>query len=327
MKTGFKQLLAAAVLGGSILGLAACNEEKPSTTPDPSPDKKEEITIGMSFPHADHGWMGAVIKYAKDEGKNQGVKVEMTTAPDPSTQANNVDDLITKQPDAIVMLPHETDALTPAAKTIQDAGIPLVVFDREVNDGAYTSLIKGDNVGIGENAATFIGEKLNGEGKVVIISAVPSSVNTQRLEGFTSVVEEKYPNLEILAEQNGEFTREKGYEVMQNFLTAHQEIDAVYTLDDEMALGALQAIEEAERQDIKIMTGAGGNKEFYGKIKDSESIELATFTYSPLMIKEAVKKAVSLAKGEEVGEKDTTLPAEKVSKENIDAYYNEDAAY
>jgi len=286
-----------------------------------------QIVVGMSFPQADHGWMGAVIENARKQGEELGVKVEMTTADNPNKQTNDIEDLITKKVNVMVMLPMETDALTPAADRVKQANIPLVVFDREVANDSYTALVKGDNVGIGTNAAEFLGEQLQGKGNIVIISGPPSSVTTQRIEGFMKVMQEKYPEIKILADQNGEFRKEKGYEVMQNFLQAHSQIDAVYTIDDEMALGAIQAIREAKRTDIKFVTGAGGAKDFYKEIKEATDLTLATFTYSPLMVKEAVKVAVDIANGKQPAQKDTTLPAEKVSKENVDQYYQADAIY
>ncbi|WP_241254644.1 substrate-binding domain-containing protein [Brevibacillus sp. SYP-B805] len=315
------------VLAASLVGCGGQEASQQNAPSQGASGQNAQKVIGMSFPHADHGWMGAVIDYAKQQGEELGVKVEMTTADNPNKQTNDVEDLVTKKVDALVMLPMETDALTPAADKVKAANIPLVVFDREVANGNYTALVKGDNVGIGKNAAEFLGEQLKGKGNVVIISGPPSSVTTQRVQGFTEVINTKYPDIKILADQNGEFRKEKGYEVMQNFLQAHSQIDAVYTIDDEMALGALQAIREAKRTDIKYVTGAGGAKDFYKEIKDATDITLATFTYSPLMVKEAVKVAVDIVNGKQPAQKDTVLPAEKVTKENVDQYYKADAEY
>lgn len=322
-----------ALVGMLAVALSGCGggqQAAPAADATPGAGGGEQTTqkvIGLSFPFADHGWMGAVIDYAKKQGEESGVKVEMTTADNPNKQMNDIEDLVTKKVDAIVMLPMETDALTPAVAKIKEANIPLVVFDREVATADYTALIKGDNEGIGKNAAEYLGEQLQGKGNIVIISSDPSSVNTQRVGSFKDVMKEKYPNIKILADQNGKFQKQKGYEVMQNLLQANPHIDAVYTIDDEMALGALQAIREAKRTDIKYLTGAGGAKDFYKEIKDATDITLATFTYSPLMVKEAVKTAVDIVNGKQPAQKDTTLPAEKVTKENIDQFYIEDATY
>lgn len=322
-----KVLSSVVITGMLTCFLAACGNSNTDKASSTKKDGTDKITIGMSFPAADHGWMGAVIQNAKDEAKKLGVDMVVSQADNPNKQTNDVEDLITKKVDAIVLLPIETDSMTPVAKEVKDANIPLFVFDRELNNKDYTGLVKGDNSGIGKNAADFIGEELNGKGKVAIISSDPSSVNSLRVGGFEDEIKSKYPNLKVVANQSGSFQKEKAYQVMQNVLQANSKIDAVYTIDDEMAIGVLQAIKEAKRNDIKIVTGAGGFKDFYQAIKDSSDLELATFTYSPLMIKTAVDQAVDKAKGKAPEKQDTVLPAEKVTKDNVDKYLNPNANY
>lgn len=313
---GLRKLTVGFLALAMVVGLAGCSS---------SPASKSDITIGLSFPAADHGWLGAVIQNAQDEAKRLGVNFTVTTADSPNKQTNDIEDLITKKVSAIVMLPMETDALTPAATKVKDAKIPLVVFDREVANDSYTKLVKGDNLGIGKNAGKFIVDKLGGKGDVVIISGNPSSVTTLRTQGFMEAI--KGSQIKVLADQPGDFQKEKSYQVMQNILQANSHIDAVYTHDDEMALGVMQAIKEAKRTDIKIVTGAGGAKDFYKAIQENNELTLATFTYSPLMVKKAVEEAVNIAKGTKVTEKDTTLPAEQVDKSNVSKFYKADANY
>lgn len=319
LATGLLALVTALAVAGC--GTSAQNQSETTS----SDTGKDEITLGLSFPSADHGWLGAVIQFAQDEAKAQGVNFQVTTGDSPSKQTSDIEDLITKKVDAVVMQPMETDALTPAAEEVADAGIPLIIFDREVNTDKYTKLIKGDNYGIGQNAGKFIVDKLGGKGDVVIISGNPSSVTTLRTQGFMDAI--KGTEINVLADQPGDFQKEKSCTVMQNLLQAHSHIDAVYTEDDEMALGVLQAIREANRTDIKIVTGAGGAKDFYKEIKDSTDMTLATFTYAPDMVKNAVDEAIKIAKGEKVTEKDTTLPAEQVDSSNVDQYYDPNSLY
>ncbi|MBO8163940.1 MAG: substrate-binding domain-containing protein [Brevibacillus sp.] len=282
--------------------------------------------IGMSFPAADHGWLGAIIKNAEDEAKAQGIQYVITTAADPNKQTNDIEDLISQKVDAIVMLPIESAALTPVAKKVKEAGIPLVIVDREIESDDFTALVKGDNIGIGLGAGRYLAEQLGGSGKIVEIIGVPSSVTTMRSEGFREAIKE-YPGMEIIVSQSGDFQKEKSLHVMQNILQSQQHIDAVYTHDDEMALGVLQAIREAKRTDIKVVTGAGGHKEVYKLIKEGDPLMKATFIYSPLMVKDAVKVAVDIVNGSAPSEKVKVLEATQVTKDNIDTYYDENANY
>lgn len=287
----------------------------------------QDVTIGMSFPSATHGWMGAVIKNAQDQAKASGVRHVMTTAADPNKQTNDVEDLIAKKVNAVVMLPIETDAMTRAAAKLKAANIPLVIVDREVKTADYAALIKGDNVGIGANAAAYIGRALGGSGNVVEIIGVPASVTTQRSQGFREAIAKDFPNLKVIASQAGDFQREKSLNVMQNLLQQHPKIDAVYTHDDEMALGVRQAIREAKRTDIKVVTGAGGNKAVYKLIADKDPLMKATFVYSPLMVKDAVKVAVDVARGKAPASKDITIPATGITVENVATFYDARANY
>lgn len=287
----------------------------------------QDVTIGMSFPSATHGWMGAIIKNAQDQAKTSGVKHVMTTAADPNKQTNDIEDLIAKKVSAVVMLPIESSAMTRAALKLKEAKIPLIVVDREVNTEEFAALIKGDNIGIGVNAANFLGKALGGTGNIVEIIGVPASVTTQRSQGFRETVAKSYPGLKVIASQAGDFQREKSLSVMTNLLQQHPKIDAVFTHDDEMALGVLQAIKEAKRTDIKIVTGAGGNKDVYKLIAAKDPLMKATFVYSPLMVKDAVKVAIDVAKGKPPANKTIMIPAIGVTAENVAKMYDANANY
>lgn len=307
------------------LVLAACGNDSGSA----GGESADTLKIGISLPSATHGWMGALIDNAEDQAKelqeSEGIEYVMTNAPDPNKQANDVDDLIAQDVDVIVMLPIESAALSPVGQKVKDAGIPLVIVDRELENDAATVVVKGDNEGIGINAGKYFIEKLNGEGKLVEISGPPSSVTEQRGAGFKEAVNGE-DGLEIIASQSGDFSTEKSLEVMENILQANPEIDAVFTQDDGMALGVLQAIEEAGRTDIQFVTGAGGAKEVFENIKNDGLME-ATFLYSPTMVRDAVKVAGELAQGNEPEETMIIKEATQVTEENVDEYYNPDSKF
>ncbi len=286
----------------------------------------QDVTIGMSFPSATHGWMGAIIKNAQDQAKSSNIKHVMTTAADPNKQTNDIEDLIAKKVSAVVMLPIESSAMTQAAAKLKAANIPLIVVDREVNTPDFAALIKGDNVGIGTNAANYIAKALSGKGNVIEIIGVPASVTTQRSQGYRDAAK-AFPDMKLIASQAGDFQREKSLSVMTNLLQQHPKIDAVYTHDDEMALGVLQAIKEAKRTDIKIVTGAGGNKAVYKLIADKDAMMKATFVYSPLMVKDAVKVAVDVARGKAPAAKTITIPATGITVDNVAKFYDANANY
>jgi ribose transport system substrate-binding protein len=280
--------------------------------------------IGVSVPSADHGWTGAVIDYAEEGLSMNPVDGRVLTAADVNKQSNDVEDLVAQGVDAIVILPLEGSPLTPACEAALEAGVPVINFDREVDNEAFSALVKGDNSGIGINAAKWLIDKLDGKGKVFMLSGPPVSVTTQRDNGFLETI--KGTGIEVVGLQDGGYQREKGYTVMQNALVANPEIDAIFAIDDEMALGALQAIKEAGRTDIKYITGAGGEKHFFRAIMEEKDIEMATFLYMPSMIQDAIDVAIKIVNGEKV-DKVTVIPAARVDRQNVDDYYVENSPY
>ena len=283
--------------------------------------------MGISLPTPDHGWTGAVVSNAQDAAREMGITARILTANDVNKQANDIDDLIAMNVDVIVMLPVDGSPLTLSAKKVMDAGIPLIIFDREIDTKDYTLTIKGDNYGIGVNAAKYLIEQLGAKGgNVFMLSGIPCSVTTLRDTGFKDTIKNA-PKIKILGLQDGGFQRAKGYQVIQNALTSFPKIDAIYAIDDEMALGGMQAIKEAGRKDVKFLTAAGGAKEFYKSISSEKSITLATFLYSPLMIKDAVKAGFDIMGGKSPASNMVVIPALAVTKNNVDKYYNEFSNY
>ncbi|WP_138420561.1 substrate-binding domain-containing protein [Aquibacillus sediminis] len=316
-----KRLLSLFLVIGLAVIVAGCSSS--------SSGDDGEVVLGIALPSATHGWMGALIENAEEQAKSlveEGTidDYEFTTADDPAAQTSNVEDLIAQGVDTIVMLPIESEALSPVATKVKDEGIPLVIVDRELTNDAATVVVKGDNKGIGINAGEYFVDQLDGTGKVVEISGPSNSVTNQRSEGFQESIEGT--DIEVIASQSGDFSTETSLQVMENILTAQEEIDAVYTQDDGMALGVIQAIKEAERTDIQFVTGAAGSKDVYEIIQEDGLIS-ATFLYSPLMVNDGVKVGADLANGEEPESAEVIIPATPVTNENVDEHYDPESVF
>jgi ribose transport system substrate-binding protein len=222
-------------------------------------------------------------------------------AGDEAKQDADVDDLIARGIDVLLLTPLSAEALTPAAERAIDAGIPVITLDREV-DVEVTQHIGADNKLIGETAAQFIAETLfegNG-GKVIEIQGVlGASATTDRHDAFVAWLEENAPDVEIVANQTGEYRREPAQAYMDDMLQRFGpgEFDVVYAHNDEMALGALQSLEAAERTDGVEIVGIDGQNEAIEAIADGRMA--ATFTYDNAG-KEACESASKLVAGEEI---------------------------
>jgi len=285
-------------------------------------------TLGLCFPAADHGWVAAVIYNAQKQAEALGVKYILTTGANPNEQSSKIDELIAQGVGAIVMLPADTKPLTPAAQRVLDAHIPLVIFDRKV-EVEPTFYLAGDNPGIGVNAARFIGKKLGGKGTVVSIG-VPAygSVHTERVNAFRDTLKKEFPGIRIAKEVGAEnSSKEAGLKIASDLLNAEKRIDGVFTIDDELSIGVIQAIRENDRKDVKVETGAGGAQEYFNAIKNSSDMTLASFLYSPIMVKEAVKAAVDIMNGKNPAKKAVILPATGVTKENVSDYFDASSPY
>lgn len=186
-------------------------------------------------------------------------------------------------------------------QTALDNGIEVVNFDIEIDvDGVYR--VAGDNEDMGVQGAHYIVDKIGTEGNVVVLE-VPTagSVSELRKKGFEDTIAEIAPDLTIQTYAT-EFTREAGLSDFSDILTANSQIDAVYSLDDETSVGVLQAIEEAGRDDIKVVTGGGGMQEYFNMMPQNEDIWIQSALYSPAMVKDAVDVALKVLKGEDVEE-------------------------
>ena len=163
----------------------------------------------------------------------------------PAKELGNVEDLLVKGIDVLLINPTDSDAVVSSVKAANRNKIPVVTLDRAANGGDVVSHVASDNVLGGEMAGNFIVEKLGGKGKVVELEGIPGTTAARdRGTGFNKAAAGK---LEVVAKQAADFDRTKGLNVMENILQAQPEIQAVFAHNDEMALGALKAIEASGR--------------------------------------------------------------------------------
>jgi ribose transport system substrate-binding protein len=291
----------------------------------------ERVTIIASVPPTDHGWLGAISKDAKAAAeKHDDVDFELLQAADADSQAQQIEQAIAEKPDVLVVLPQDGAALTPVAQKAERAGIPVVNIDRLFTaPDAATATILGDNYQIGVLAANYIADELKCNGNVVEIQGLAGiSVTEDRTKGFTDTIRKKCPGggLKIVASQPGDFNPDKGLTVMENILQAQSDIDAVYTHDDDMAQGVVQAIRNANRDDEMFLTGVGGSEDAMKQIEEG-GLYRATFLYNPNMAASAVNMARLIGLGEGFEElvppevpRQVVVPAAVVTKDNVSEY-------
>lgn len=186
---------------------------------------------------------------------------------DPSKELGNVEDLLVKGVDVLLINPTDSDAVASSVRAANRSKIPVVTLDRAANGGKVVSHVASDNVLGGEVAGNYIVEKLGGKGKVVELEGIPGTTAARdRGEGFNKAIAGK---LEVVANQSADFDRTKGLTVMENILQAQPEINAVFAHNDEMALGALKAIEASGRKNI-VVVGFDATDDAVAAVKDGK---------------------------------------------------------
>ena len=227
------------------------------------------------------------------------------------------------------MLPQDGDALTPVAQKAERAGIPVVNVDRTfTKPDAATATVLGDNYQIGTLAADYIAKELKCKGNVVEIQGLAGiSVTTDRTKGFAEQLKKNCKDgIKIVAKQPGDFNPDTGLKVMENILQAEKSIDAVYTHDDDMAQGVVQAIKTSGRDKDMFLTGVGGSQDAMKQI-EAGGLYRATFLYNPNMAATGVNMARLIGLGEGFSElvppevpRQLVVPAAVVTKDNVKEY-------
>ncbi len=292
------------------------------------------VVIGVSVPSADHGWTGGVVYWANQakatfEKQYPGSKIIVKTAKDTSEQAAQIQDMVTSDKiDTLVILPQEGAAMTKPLSEIKKKGVYVVVVDRALSDlSAQDAYVAGDNPGLGKVSAEYVGKQLGGVGNVVVLRGIATPIDNQRVDGFESVMKAKYPNVKILDKKYANWNRDDGYKVMQDFLTRFPKIDAVWAQDDDIAVGVLKAIGQANRGDIKFVLGGAGMKEMIKKVMDGDKLITANVTYPPRMIYQAVELAAKARTAGKMMAKSTILPSQLVTKANAKNFYYPDSPF
>lgn len=296
----------------------------------------EKIKVGVSVPSADHGWTAGLLWWAKKavkdiEAQDKDVTFYVVAASSGSKQVGDVEDLMVKGIDALVILPHNPGTLQKVIEEAYDSGIYTVVVDRELPKPAQHVFVAGDNPGLGRVGAEWMVKEMGGKGKIVVLEGMSIPINKQRVDAFNDVMK-NYADIEILDSQPADWSTQKALRLMENYLQKHNHIDAVWCQDDDMLKGVMQAIKEAGRTEIKTVLGGAGSKDIIKMVKEDNPVVRATVTYSPSMVADGVVFGVAGARGMNVGGLYHTpsrviIAADLVVKENADAFYFPEAAY
>jgi len=310
------ELLAVSAL---TLLAAACSQQGPADSSAPSaasssaPAAAAGKTIGLALSTQNNPFFVALKDGAQKEAAVDGYTLTVVDAQDdPAKQISSVEDLIQKKVSVILLNPTDSSALAGAVKEANNAHIPVITLDRSVDGGQVVTHIASDNVAGGDDAAKFLIKALDNKGNVIELQGVPgTSAARDRGEGFDDGI--KGSGLKIIAQQPANFDRAQGLSVTENLLQGHPDVQAIFAQNDEMALGAVRALDGAKRANV-LVVGFDGTPDGIKAVKDGKIA--AIVAQQPQLIGQlGVKSAKSVIDGQTVEAK-ISVPLKLVTKDN-----------
>jgi ribose transport system substrate-binding protein len=301
MKTMFKGFFFLTML---MIMLAGCSTEPPGASKEAteaSGSKSDTVKVGLSISTLNNPFFVTLKEGAEAEAKAQGIEIVVVDAQnDSAKQVNDIEDLIQQGVDVLLVNPTDSAAVVAAIESANSSDVPVITLDRSAEGGEVVSHIASDNAAGGKMAGEYILEQIGKEGKVVEIEGIPgSSAARERGAGFHEAVD-AVSTLEVVAKQTADFDRAKGLSVMENILQGNKDIQAVFAHNDEMALGALQAIEAAGLNNV-VVVGFDATEDAVKAVEEGRMT--ATVAQKPALIgQNGISTAIKVANGETVEE-------------------------
>lgn len=267
---------------------------------------KEHYTVGFSQPASASPWQKAQLESMKAEAARLGHQIVYAAAGSADKQVADVNAMIAQGVDLIFLAPRDEKPLIPAVMAAKSAGIPVILLDRSVDQSLaqagkdYVTFIGSDFVEQGRCAAEALVKAMPENAGILQVEGFPgSSPAINRRKGFEDVLK-AHPGMRIVASQPGDFERAKGRQVAETLLQAHPEANAIYTHNDEMALGAIAALEATGRkpgQDATLVS-VDGTRAALQAVVDGKL--LATVESNPRFGPKAFETMTRYARGERI---------------------------
>jgi ribose transport system substrate-binding protein len=279
-------------------------------------------SIGVTVGSLGNPFFVQVVKGAEARAKEiggAGVTVTAVSADyDLNKQSTQIDNFIASGVDMVLVNAADPVAIEPAMARLKAAGIVAVAVDVAAKGAAAT--VTTNNIEAGEKACGYIAEKLSGKGEVAIMNGPPVSAVIDRVNGCKQVLA-KSPGIKIVSDnQNGKGSREGGLEVMIGLLTANDDIDAVFTINDPQAIGADLAAKQLNFTDL-IITSVDGAPDIEGALKQQGSLIQASSAQDPYaMAQKAVDVGYEILQGKQPAQATTLIPAELITRDNVAQY-------
>lgn len=232
--------------------------------------KKATYKVGFAQTESNNPWRIAQTKSMQDEAKKLGYQLVYTDAAGSAAkQVSDVRSMIAQKVDAIFLAPREEKPLAPVIREAAKAGIPVILLDRNVDPKLakagqdYVTFIGSDFILEGKRVGEWLAKKSGGKANIIqLLGTTGASPANDRRKGFEDAIK-AFPGMKVLASQDGDFSRDKGRQVMETLLQANPSVNVVYAHNDEMAIGAIAALEAAGKKpgkDVTVLSIDGGKE-------------------------------------------------------------------
>ena len=281
-----------------------------------------ELKFGVSMAQFDDNWLTYLRESMASKAKEEGVQVQFEDArSDVVKQLNQVQSFISQGVDGIIVNPVDTAATRNITQAAVKAGIPLIYVNRRPDDeklpkGVVT--VASNDLEAGRLQMQYLSEKMGGKGNLVIMLGDLANNSTHnRTKGMKEVLA-KYPDIKVVEEQTANYMRDKGMDLMSNWLLSGREFDAVASNNDEMGIGAAMALQQAGRKGTVLIGGVDGTPDGLAAVKRG-MLSASVFQDARGQAFGAIEAAIKMAKGEPV-EQTVWIPYELITPENVDSF-------
>jgi ribose transport system substrate-binding protein len=323
--------LTTVALVGACSSAASPSASSPATATTPSgvaspstgasaPAGSGNVAIGIALSTLNNPYFVTLNDAAKAEAQAKGATIATADGQnDLAKQTSELEDFVSKKVDCIIVNPVDSAGIASAVAKANAANIPVIAVDRGVTGAVTAGFIASDNVAAGKLAADALMKAINGSGKIAVLTGVPgASATNDRTQGFQQALAAN-AGVTVAANQTAQFDRATALSVTENILQAHPDIQGIFAENDEMALGAIQALTAAGKAGKVIVTSIDGTGD--GMTAVAAGTLLETIAQQPaFMGKTAVDYCVALATGGTAPSGFTASPLIEITKANVDQY-------
>ncbi len=324
-----RKLFSLVVLVAVLVACAPTPAAAPQPTAGQPAAAEKTIRIGMANYTLCCAYFIGMSKAVQEEAAiYPNMQVIVTDANgDAQKLTADIEDLIAKKVDAIIVSAGPLEAAPAALEAVAKAKTPIVMVDRKLKGGDYTSWVGPDNYAIGVQDGQYIVKRLNGKGKMVVLRGGPAdnSIGLDRTNGMLSVV--KPTNIEVVTAPNfGDWSTDGGLKVMEDMLAANKQIDVVFCENDSMCLGAQRAIADAGRTNEMFLVAVDGQKEALLAIMNKTNYGATGLNNSDQIGRVGFHRLMDIIAGAKPP-KDTVMPSPIITLDNVVKYYNPDSVF